>query len=474
MMLQLTTTVVLFATLGLSQAQNPLTCQTGEALFTVNAYSGDSYHVYWRLEDNKNGSDLMGCDSISGNRTCLSSRGEDYNSTMCLRADGCYRLILGDQFWTYPDDIKPYFNATFNGDQVAAWTSFRFKAIDFGGACSPSCSQDQSLFEFFTFRRSGGDVHYPELSWELQSSKGETLVNGAEDSQDSRLLYVRECVPSGICMTFNLSVPETSVVVVPGKPDRPYFEDSEYRIQLDSVIFADKNYKFGYFDLFKPPVFEETTALGICTVQDICDDPKNEALLDVQLTTPAIIDGSTHRINWNVAYSNETKHIMNDRVVDGSNYFSGYLSNSTFRVYSCVPNNDCMEVYVIPRTTVDSSLVNYKCLWNGKVIIDDTMCDASAATCSMEGGEYEYYIGRGCPTKLSGGGIAGIVVGVLAFLVVAVGCYKLQHRRKQRTKTAHIDASAPPKEENPIVDPSKIDRVDEGEVTHNIGDEVEA
>ena len=361
----------IFTTTELGKSCIP-TCAADESLFQLTAFMSESYRMDWRvenasilqdvstnldIEDNKP-TPLLQCERRPGDVICRYRRHRLYFERQCLPTSACYHFVAGD---LDPKGIhnlhraSTSLNMTFGSDSVVQLQDFRFEATEFGAGCGraennndgavPSspvaattratgCRPDESLLEFFAWRSHLYET-VPDMTWSLSSEfeRESLLAQGtiAGHWNDSGALhYVRRCVPAMECGSFSFQVPET--LYVEGKAiNLAYHEIEPYRVLLDGVIYADKNYRFdAHFG--EEPQFQEQVVVGnACPTEAVCN-PASESLLEVTIDTA----GQREQYSWHVATVGAVPPEQQPR--DANFVHKNYLSemDSSYRFYSCL------------------------------------------------------------------------------------------------------------------------------------------
>ena len=269
------------------------------------------------------------------------------------------------------------------------------------------------------------------------------------------LFHETVCVPKDSCLLFNLSPHE----------DNDYYDDLSYVISMDDAMYrnsrwdtVNRGYNFETND--------ELTLLGKCTQSDC---PPQEDLIEVSFSTPVeyVKNGINQTgiyssdspgyglgIDWALDYSDHLE-ILRIRSVHKSQYFveSVYELDTKYRVRMCIPSVNCdcsdtdnrgervcvpSEYYDIypsqqsfdVRMSVDAPVVDYNVKQNGVQIQSNIRPEntyrptENLVLVSSLGGEQ-------CKS-LSGGAIAGIVIGsVVGLLALAGGGYMLYKKKHQ-------------------------------------------
>jgi len=337
------------------------TCEDDESLFEYQYWSTVGFEDY-RLEDINTttiGVDddnvLLRCDSYK--LPCQENALSDalYTNLICLKKNGCYQFLVGDNFHRIPDHEEFYssnYILNWNGKALEKSDSMQFDSIRFGDGCSaveaPEFVDDCSMVEFFMHRVESSwqpCEDEPDLNWELKWQPNDVVIaEGIIPSCSNTSLYhERMCVKKDTCASFSISSPTLREFVAP-----------PYKVTMDGII-----YKFKELDIDDTSSsfggLVHTTNMGSCTVDDICGD---DDLLEVKVTTPSeyihnddtSLDAIPEMFSWTLASpaqdtnkddgmsSNNEKHPL-----ASSYHFSLPTAelNSTYCTIECVKNDDC-------------------------------------------------------------------------------------------------------------------------------------
>ena len=181
--------------------------------------------------------------------------------------------------------------------------------------------------------------------------------------------------------------------------------------------------------------------------RDVCNVSAGEMLVDLQLETADISkDGPDiyKRGQWFIHHVDpdiraERGFLPQDDWLPVP--FAGYFADTSYRHYECIPTDECTALGI-----KEGDFSDFQVAVNGVIRTGgDRVCE----------GVYGCYKdvrlgGENCPTELSGGAIAGIVVGGIAAVVVLgfVGYHIWKKKRAEATATAAAAGAAAPTEPN--------------------------
>ena len=442
-----------------------------EALFEYRLwrnglFSGGEY----RVEDNQ-GNILFGCnlediknsnsddpreDLILGYGMC-GSKGEHGFRTYrsCLPRNSCYRFVTVDDYGLSSISKGQKFYLSFDGNLLKESDSWRFDSIQFGNSCDPECnSVNESLVEFFLSHYdlvTGylGSIKYPLC--DVSTPEGPTwelTVDGAEVSSGlfpycSNTSLFREaiCLPKDSCATVYIS----------------NFDDTEgylqYSLAMDNITYRSKEAAMSSYG------WNESTNMGTCFVDGICD-ASSQALFEVDLLTVTEynkdgnslpgIPGGDYDFNWVFGSSTLVPPLHRSGDYVGSPIGTVYELGTTYRTIECVPKYDeCLMDFKMTQESA-AALQKYEVQRNGvalsRVLVDD---EGNIGTFYSINGdearEVTSFSEGDCSTKLSGGAIAGIVIGSIA--AVGIVAYGILDQKKKANAVTEADDT-----NNPVTD----------------------
>ena len=255
----------------------PICDEISEALFKYDYWSSVGFEDY-RVED-KDGNPVLKCDSWE-DECQANTFGTMHRTRACLKKDGCYTLLIGDNFQRIPGHSESESEHYISWDDrtVDKRVSRLFESIKFGGEmCEADCnSENESRVELFMHRvTSRYDCKYnpePDLTWTLRVNQ-ETSANGTiPGCGNSSLYHEAICIPKDACATYTVASPVVNELVA-----------ATYTLSMDGVIYKRK--EFNVDDTL--PEFsglEDTTIIGNC-VGTLCG--ADLALLEVDVISPS-------------------------------------------------------------------------------------------------------------------------------------------------------------------------------------------
>ena len=393
------------------------TCEDNEALLEIQYWNGNFYYKQhsFRVEDNDGTTILQGepeqMFSVNQTFACLS------------KDDSCHTFLIGG---SYQIDnlvfVPPSYSVFFDGELVKRSDSWLFDSVQIGNGCMPRCSEDsESAIEFFMYDPSQFDGEEHEYEWELNVTSSSALVSGVVKPHISPLAHEVMCIPKGSCSTFFIS----SLSIKEEIRDRL---NPVYSLSMDGISYrknqwlADESFYLGSNN--------ETTHMGSCTVEGLCDK-QTEDLFSLDIKTPAKLSSArnlpsvpTSDMRWEFGYSTyegEWDPMFRDFFYNDR----GYDLSSRFRVIECVPKDGCdLSFNITQGSPVDS----YAVMKNGMQL------DAQ----EVQSRFWEPLMtpfGQDCfPTStLSGGAIAGIVAGCVVGVGMLVFGLVLYKRRRDKS-----------------------------------------
>lgn len=333
---------------------SPICDENTESLFEYKYWSSIGFEDY-RVEDIKDGNVLMRCDHWQDECMDASSIYDSLHaSRICLKKDACYRFLIGDNFQRIPGDtdIEFYYSLRWKDVDVMDRTAGKqFDSIEFGDACQPDCNPDEeSMVEFFMHRVTDRndclviDPEYPptpepDFTWELKVQDPRNDDSWSLDSSgvipgcsNTSLYNEVICIPKESCAEFYILSPEGHEYVTP-----------MYTLSMDDVI-----YKRRYFDIDSTSSsFEglnQTTMIGSCSVETLCDE--GEALIEVDVQTPDYIIADS--FSWSLVLAS-TQNVSTSSY---SHFDQSTDVGSKYSTIECVPDDgDCELEFQFPTET---------------------------------------------------------------------------------------------------------------------------
>ena len=290
--------------------------------------------------------------------------------------------------------------------------SKQFDSIMFGDGCTDTCgsnsneedaSSSSSLVEFFMHRVSSYDCeNEPDFSWIVKtmgsSNSWTTVSEGWIPACSNTSLYHEAiCVPKDQCTSFSISSPKAREFVAP-----------PYKVTMDGIVytFKEMNIDNNSSDFSG---LEQTTLMGGCSLDAVCDDKSNQALFQLDVTTPSEY---LHEDTTSLAAIPENFEWILSSQPGGtaSNYSLSSLShfgmptsdiNSVYRTIECVAVNDECELVFNFTSNFDAE---YELKRNGILLPSDTNLFGEDCGASIENGD-ENNVESG--SDESGGGTTG-------------------------------------------------------------------
>jgi len=300
------------------------------------------------------------------------------NIQMCLPRDECHTLMVGRRSgrWIGCYHGSEELLVRWGDQTLLRDNAYQFESIDFGNGCQEDSyidsyceSEDEILFEFFLDRR--GDSRYPLFSYDLtEVATSENKIVHLEDEapvNEYTFIYERKCVPRISCLEFHMGYPSNTT-------STNWVDYSSYSIRLDGVTYSEGHLWMG-LELFTGDKLNQTTSLGKnCTVENMCNTT-TEDLFEMEFTvaTPedelewcyydyvSALDSSQFPF-W---FKGENQNNNADYYVRSSSY-GGFKVNRTYAFISCIPNNECAEVYF----KTENPVTNYKIFQNGEELTE--------------------------------------------------------------------------------------------------------
>jgi hypothetical protein len=384
--------------------------------------------VDWLLQESPSGEQVLSCDQFYDGCS-LSYHVGDYSLSRmrrCIPSNACYRFAIGDGFYRIYDYDLPVaaFNISFEGRLLVSREGFRFESFEFGHGCKESvCDNgEESSLEVFLWRQRPG-WEKPDLSLEVRDVDSSQLLleQTWQISNSAVLHYHHSCLARNFCLNLSISVPETTTMTdLYDNLTVGYSENIALRVSLDDVIFRDSTFPLGG-NLFEY-TFEKSVELGQCTAADLCDH-SIEFLLDLTLDVSVDAPAPYQEFFWWVEYvRDKAKNDLGDHFPDAGRIFEGYFVGRSYRVYQCIPSDECTE-FKTYSPYWPPPLIEYALAVNGDLkqqrLVEKKEWYATddRYIVTRLGGEH-------CP--LSKGGIAAMAIGsVIAFLAILFVGYAL-------------------------------------------------
>jgi len=275
-------------------------------------------------------------------------------------------------------------------------------------------------------------------TWELNVDGVEVSSGLIQYCSNTSLFREVVCLPRNSCGTFYISNSNET------------WGKITYSLAMDNVTYRSKaEYSYSWSN-----GWNETTNIGRCTVDGLCD-ASSQALFEADLLTPTeyvsygkslpVILSSWMKV-W--VFGNSTRQYSDwgfipDPLLRSRDYVRTYELGSVFRTIECVPNDQCVFDY---NTTQESAAVfeKYEVRRNGvslsRVLVDN---EGDIGTFFYDGAREVTAFGENCNAKkLSGGAIAGIVIGCLAAVGIAVYGF-LWYKKKKEGEAVAEDTNNP-------------------------------
>jgi len=297
---------------------------------------------------------------------------------MCLPRDECHTLMVGRMGrWIGCYHGSEELLVRWGDQTLLRDNAYHFESIDFGDGCQEDSyidsycdSEDEILFEFFLDRR--GDSRYPLFSYDLtEVATSENKIVHLEDEapvNEDVLIYERKCVPRISCLEFHMGYPSNTT-------STDWYDHSSYSIRLDGVTYSEGNLMMG-LELFTKDKLNQTTSLGNnCTVENMCNTT-TEDLFEMEFTVATPKDDKEWCEDYDYVsaldssefpfwFKGQNQNNNADNYVRSSSY-EGFKVNRTYAFISCIPNNECAEVYF----KTENPVTNYKIFQNGEELTE--------------------------------------------------------------------------------------------------------
>lgn len=392
-------------------------CNENEALFELLQWTGSGYSGSYRVEDNEGNKKVLGCDSNSN--SCTPTYFKMYTDRACLPRYACYHFLIGGHTqWTSSSwGDAPYFSVSFDDELLTESESWLFKSVSFGEGCSPQCNHEyETKAEIFVYRTVTDcqTRNWPDLQWELTSNSAEgseVIENGAIDACSNTPLFHRSlCVPKG-CASFFIS-------------SEPFdgFAPTTLQLSMDDIVYRKTM-------LFLSNSLNQTTNMGNCSVGDLCDRSA-QALFELDLQAITEHDQLAFdywAIDWNFGYSDPNRREDGWRsLLQSSDYVNLYDLGSTYRTVECVSDEECVLDF---NMTANAPVQHYTIKRNGVELKRETR-EHEWRSSLVEVTEF----GELCASQengLSGGAIAGIVIGCCIVVLVAVALGFRRYKKQE-------------------------------------------
>lgn len=326
-------------------------CAEDETLFELDARIGGSARLDWRLE-NEEGHVMTRCekqdnsDDPSSPARCSYEMHHQYFSRYCLPTAGCYRFIAfsDNPIWDFESEF-PILKVAFGGELVGSLREFKTKVFEFG-ECQ-SC--DGSVFESLMFAdlwcrgADGCEGHTFAIAPYQLSQNGEILLKGAIEEPE-RLQYVRQCIPSDACLTFQIN------------------QTSQYYLQHLFVSIDGVFHRAGSVRFRRVENVSQSLLLGSCGDADCSGE--DETLVDIQIDIGSQRPDS---IWWQIRGGGTTRAHQSE-IFDSM----GYELNRTYRQFECILSKECSRFSIFERmddgeapstTILQLAVGGYKLQW---------------------------------------------------------------------------------------------------------------
>jgi hypothetical protein len=442
-------------TVGACEEKEPPICKDTEALMEVQYWSGGVSFLtqQFRVEDSNGSVILTGprkdFDDKFGTMPFYSLK----QTYACLPKDNaCYTFLIGgpqvqDVIFAPPTS----YSITFDGQLVSTNDAWPFDSVRFGGSCKPLCNQDnESLVELFMFTDNLLQLEF-EHDWSLSvtnhNNSSSMVYSGVipVGSDISPLVHKNICTPKDSCSSFIISTPAVPYERVWNNAtfNATFIPRPTYSLAMDNITYR-KVQLSSWTDL------NQTTNMGSCTVDGLCDE-QSQDLFDLELHTPAKFESPWlgnempyvsswpyPSIDWNFGYTFAEEWQLRQllRSSDYNGNHMAYELDSRYRTIECVPKGGYDMSFNL--TSSFSNLFNttsqtfpavetHSVKKNGVPLLDSIFVDHVLMTpfctnCFQSN------------NTLSGGAIAGIVVACVAALAAIVGLIWCKKRQNQQEK----------------------------------------
>mmetsp|Transcript_32801 Transcript_32801/g.37731 ORF Transcript_32801/g.37731 Transcript_32801/m.37731 type:complete len:433 (+) Transcript_32801:28-1326(+) len=359
-------------------------CSDDEELFQLqfimNSWKADVSYRIFTESTNVTHDECIMCSNDDDPEAGIPLGDPDGNIQMCLPRDECHTLTVGR--------MGRWISSCFSGDGeelLVRWgdqtllsdNAYHFESIDFGDGCQEDSymdsycdSEDEILFEFFLDRR--GDRGYPLFSYDLtEVPTSENRIVHLESEapvKEDAFIYERKCVPRISCLEFHMGYPSNTT-------STNWYDYSSYSIRLDGVTYSDGDLMMG-LESFAGDKLNQTTSLGNnCTVENMCNTT-TEDLFEMEFTVAAterMVEwcedndyvSAFHSYEFSFWFEGQNKNDNADYYVSSSSYES-FKVNRTYAFISCIPNDECAEVYF----NTENPVTNYKIFQNGEELTE--------------------------------------------------------------------------------------------------------
>jgi len=421
-----------------------------EALFEYRLWSDDYLGQYTYSVVGERGDEILGCSRDIEDMTseellayvdggCSKPAGFSLHTRRaCLPRNSCYQFVTEardyNTFWSR--NYKQVF-LSYDGKLLEKIDGYSFKSIQFGN-CESECNESMVELLVKTDLRPENESYNKsfacELTPDIMGPTWEVSVDGVDVSSGSipycsNTSLFREvvCLPRDSCGRFYI----TNSNETRG--------DIRYSLKMDNVTYRSKSeYTFRSEWAWKNGWNETSTNIGRCTVDGLCD-ASSQALFEVDLLTPAeyvsgngeslpVIPIDTCYFQWvfgNSTYDdNRYWGVSPEPLLRSDDYVgSSYELGSVYRTVECVPNDQCVFDYTMTADVIEK----YEVRRNG-MALSRVLVEYEGVCTSSNGAKEVTAFSENCNT-LSGGAIAGIVIGSLAAVGIAV--YAILDQKKK-------------------------------------------
>ena len=266
----------------------------------------------------------------------------------------------------------------------------------------------------------------------------------------SPLVHKNICIPKGSCSSFSISNPSVlykRVNLNNETVNKTFIPWPTYSLAMDNITYR-KVQLSSWTDL------NQTTNMGSCTVDGLCDE-QSQDLFDLELHTPAKFESPwlgnempyvslwPHpSIDWNFGYTFAEEWQLR-RLIQSSDYNGNdmaYELDSRYRTIECVPKGGCdMSFNMTSSQRFNTTSQTFPAVDTHSVKKNGVLLDSIFVE-----GLHSWSInvlmtpfGTNCfqsNNALSGGAIAGIVVAcvaAVAAIVVLICCKKRQNQQEK-------------------------------------------